>query len=169
MILIVGNIDRGDKKIEKKEKDKNDDKGKGKDFETEKVMEKEAEKGKDWEKERERERERERKRMKKGNEEEEEKDNEVIVEIKYNHHRESPDLVYVRTNVPICDYTKEELVLNLEFSTTSIESILSNIRDKFIKSTEIKAFSWVENSVAISASRKLEFTEMLEERLRNHW
>ena len=78
------------------------------------------------------------------------------------------DPVYVRTNVPICEYTKEELVLNLEFSPTVIESILSNIRDKFIKNTEITAYSCVEKSVELSTIQKLEFTEMLEERLRNH-
>lgn len=161
MTSNAGNIEKGDKKIEKKGKEKNGDKGKGKEFEKEKEIEKEVEK--------EKEREKERDRMKEGNEEEKEKNKEERVEIKSIHHRESPDPVYVRTNVPICDYTKAELVLNLEFSPTSIELILSNIRDKFIKNTEIKAFSCVENSLAISTTRKSEFTEMLEERLRNHW
>lgn len=165
MISNVGNIEKGDKKIEKKGKEKNGDKGKGKDVEKEKEIEKEVEK----EKEREKEKEKEREKMEKGNEEEKEKDKGERVEIKSYHYRENLDSVYVRTNVPICDYTKEELVLNLEFSPTSIELILSNIRDKFIKNTEIKAFSCVENIVAISTAQKLEFTEMLEERLRNHW
>lgn len=167
MISNAGNFEKGDKKIEKNGKERNIDKGKGKEVEKEKEMENEVEKEK--ERERERRRERERERMEKGNEEEKTKDKEERVESKSNNDRENLDSVYVRTNVPICDYKKEELVLNLEFSPTSIELILSNIRDKFIKNTEIRAFSCIENSVAISTARKLEFTEMLEERLRNHW
>ena len=77
--------------------------------------------------------------------------------------------LYVRRHVPTCDYTKEEFVLNLEISLIDMEFILSNIRDEFIKSTEINAFSCVEKSIEISVLQKLEFTETLEERLRNHW
>ena len=163
--MNAGNIEKGDKKIEKKGREKNGDKGKGKDVEKVKEREKEKEREKD----REIEKEREREKMEKGSEEEQDKDKEGRVEMKSQQLRESLDPLYVRTNVPICDYTKEELVLSLEISPTSIESILSNIRDKFIKNTEITAFSCVENSVAISTARKSEFTEMLEERLRNHW
>ena len=84
-------------------------------------------------------------------------------------HSNDLNSAYVRRHVPTCDYTKEELVLNLEISLIDIELILSNIRDKFIKNTEIDAFSDVEKSIEISISQKSEFTEMLEERLRNHW
>ena len=84
-------------------------------------------------------------------------------------HSNDLNSVYVRRHVPTCDYTKEELVLNLEISLIDIELILSNIRNEFIKNTESNAFSYVEKSIEISILQKSEFTEMLEERLRNHW
>ena len=101
-------------------------------------------------------------------EKEKEKEEREATEYRIGHSTDL-DPVCARRNVPICDYTKEELVLNLEINPASIELILSNIRDKFIKNTEITAFSFVESNVEMSTIQKSEFTEILEEQLRNHW
>jgi DNA helicase HerA-like ATPase len=65
--------------------------------------------------------------------------------------------------------TNAHLIQKLELSSNSVESLISRIRDDIFKNTEITAFSRIENAKTVSISRKAEFTEELEGRLRDHW
>ena len=50
-----------------------------------------------------------------------------------------------------------------------IEKIISNIKDLLFESIEIDAYKRLETGTAMAVVKKVELTEDLEGRLRNHW
>ena len=50
-----------------------------------------------------------------------------------------------------------------------IEKIISNIKDLLFESIEIDAYKRLEAGSAMAVVKKVELTEDLEGRLRNHW
>ena len=56
-----------------------------------------------------------------------------------------------------------------QMNPSIIEKIISNIKDLLFESIEIDAYKRLETGSAMAVVKKVELTEDLEGRLRNHW
>ena len=75
---------------------------------------------------------------------------------------------YIRTHPPT-DAHNVPWVLHLEYSMTSLNDLLTGLRDSIIETLEKEVYDRMQDVVKINQDRKAELTDELEDRLRTHW